>query len=92
MTCHTVYFAVSGQVSEVLVNVNDVVTEGQLLGELDKAQELRANANETHRVIRRAQINLEIEQLTLAQYEAQNVPSTRSNPKTEGGTGADGFR
>jgi RND family efflux transporter MFP subunit len=74
LALHTVYFAISGQVSEVLVNVNDMVTEGQLLGELDKAQELLANANETQRVIRRAQINLEIEQLTLAQYEAQNRP------------------
>ena len=74
LALHTVYFAISGQVSEVLVNVNDVVTEGQLLGELDKAQELRASANETQRIIRRAQINLEIEQLTLEQYEAQNRP------------------
>jgi HlyD family secretion protein len=43
-----------------------------LLVELDKAHELRAYANETQRLIRRAQINLEIEQLTLEQYETQN--------------------
>ena len=74
LALHTVFFEITGQVREVYVNVNDVVAEGQLLGELDKAQELRANANETQRIIRRAQINLEIEQLTLAQYEAQNRP------------------
>ena len=74
LALHTIFFEITGQVREVLVNVNDVVTEGQLLGELDKAQELRANANETQRIIRRAQINLEIEQLTLAQYESQNRP------------------
>ena len=74
LALHTVFFEITGQVREVYVNVNDVVAEGQLLGELDKAQELRANANETQRIIRRAQINLEIEQLTLAQYESQNRP------------------
>ena len=70
----TVYFQINGQVREVLVNVNDAVTEGQLLGELDKARELRANANETQRIIRRAQIDLEIEKLTLEQLQAQNRP------------------
>lgn len=68
---HTVYFQISGQVREVYANVNDVVTEGQLLGELAEAQELRAKADETRRVIRRAQIDLEIAQLTLEQYKSQ---------------------
>ena len=76
LALHTVYFEISGQVREVFANVNDVVTEGQLLGELDKAQELRANANETQRVIRRAQIDLEIAKLTLEQMESQSRPST----------------
>lgn len=75
LALHTVYFHISGQVREVLVNVNDVVTEGQLLGELDKAQELRAEANETQRIIRRAQIELEIEKLTLEAYQAQGKPA-----------------
>jgi macrolide-specific efflux system membrane fusion protein len=75
LALHTVYFQIGGQVREVLVNAGDTVTEGQLLGELDKARELRANANETQRIIRRAQINLEIEKLTLEQYEAENRPS-----------------
>jgi macrolide-specific efflux system membrane fusion protein len=74
LALHTVFFDIAGQVKEVFANVNDVVTEGQLLGELDKAQELRAAANETSRTIRRAKINLEIEQLTLEQMQAQNRP------------------
>jgi macrolide-specific efflux system membrane fusion protein len=51
--------------------VNDVVKEGQLLGELAEAQELRAKADETRRTIRRAQIELEIAQLTLEQFKSQ---------------------
>jgi RND family efflux transporter MFP subunit len=67
----TVYFQISGQVREVYANVNDVVKEGQLLGELAEAQELRAKADETRRAIRRAQIDLEIAQLTLEQLKSQ---------------------
>jgi HlyD family secretion protein len=71
LALHTVYFQISGQVSEVLANVNDVVTEGQLLGELAEAREIKANAEETQRTIRRIQIDLEIAQLTLEQYKSQ---------------------
>src|SRR5215216_6896105 len=71
LALHTVYFQISGQVREVYANVNDVVTEGQLLGELAEAQELRAKADETKRTVRRAQIDLEIAQLTLEQYKSQ---------------------
>jgi len=67
----TVYFQINGQVREVYANVNDVVKEGQLLGELAEAQELRAKADETRRTIRRAQIELEIAQLTLEQFKSQ---------------------
>lgn len=74
LALHTVYFQIDGQVSEVFANINDVVTEGQLLGELAEARELRAQADETRRVIRRAQINLEIAQLTLEQFKAQRRP------------------
>jgi RND family efflux transporter MFP subunit len=76
LALHTVYFQINGQVSEVLANVNDVVTEGQLLGELAEARELKAKAEETQRVIRRAQIDLEIAQLTLEQYKSQGRPQT----------------
>ena len=58
-------------------NVNDAVKEGQLLGELAEAQELRAKADETQRTIRRAQIDLEIAKLTLEQYQEQG----RSRPR-----------
>jgi len=70
------YFQISGQVREVYANVNDVVTEGQLLAELAEAQELRAQVDETRRTIRRAQIDLEIAQLTLEQYRSQGRSET----------------
>ena len=71
LALQTVYFQMNGQVREVYANVNDVVKEGQLLGELAEAQELRAKAAETKRTVRRAQIELEIAQLTLEQYKSQ---------------------
>ena len=71
LALHTVYFQMTGQVREVFANVNDEVTEGQLLGELAEAQELRAQSDEIRRLIRRAQIDLEIAQLTLEQYKSQ---------------------
>ena len=74
LALHTVYFQMSGQVREVYANINDVVKEGQLLGELTEAQELRLKADETQRTIRRAQIALEIAQLTLEQYKSQGRP------------------
>src|SRR5262245_26005997 len=76
LALHTVYFEMNGQVSEVLANVNDVVTEGQLLGELAEAREIRTQAEETQRVIRRAQIDLEIAQLTMEQYKSQGRSET----------------
>ena len=71
LALETIYFQITGQVREVYANVNDVVKEGQLLGELAEAQELRAQADETRRTIRRAQIDLEIAQLTLDQFRSQ---------------------
>ena len=71
LALQTVYFQINGQVREVYANVNDVVKAGQVLGELAQAQELRAKANETQRTIRRAQIDLEIAQLTLDEYKSQ---------------------
>lgn len=71
LALETVYFQVPGQVREVYANVNDEVTEGQVLGELAEAQELRVQAEETRRTIRRAQIDLEIAQLTLEQFRSQ---------------------
>lgn len=71
LASHTVYFQIVGQVQEVYANVNDIVKEGQLLGELAEAQELRAKSEETRRIVRRAQIDLEIAQLTLEQFRSQ---------------------
>jgi RND family efflux transporter MFP subunit len=76
LALETVYFQISGQVRGVYVNVNDIVKEGQLLGELAEAQELRAHAEETRRAIRRAQIDLEIAQLTLEQFQSQGRSDT----------------
>lgn len=76
LALHTVYFQIVGQVKEIYANVNDTVKEGQLLGELAEAQELRAKADETRRTIRRAQIDLEIAQLTLEQYKSQGRSAT----------------
>jgi RND family efflux transporter MFP subunit len=71
----TVYFQIGGTVREVYVNVNDVVKKGDLLGELAEAQELRSKADETRRTIRRAQIDLEIAQLTLDEYKSEGRPA-----------------
>ena len=71
LASETVYFQIPGQVREVYANVNDVVKQGQLLGELAEAQELRAQSDERRRTIRRAQIDLEIAQLTLEQLKSQ---------------------
>jgi RND family efflux transporter MFP subunit len=76
LALHTVYFQIDGQVREVYANVNDVVTEGELLAELAEAQELRAKVDETRRTIRRAQIDLEIAQLTLEQFRSQGRSET----------------
>lgn len=74
LALETVYFQIAGQVREVYANVNDVVKEGQLLGELAEAQQLRTQVDETRRTIRRAQIDLEIAQLTLEQFRSQGRP------------------
>src|SRR4030095_2271305 len=76
LALHTVYFQMNGQVSEVLVSVNDVVTEGQLLGELAEAREIKTKAEESQRVIRRAEIDLEIAKLTLEQFKSQGRSET----------------
>jgi macrolide-specific efflux system membrane fusion protein len=74
LALHTVYFQMSGHVSEVYANVNDVVKKGQALGDLAELQDLKTKASETRHEIRRAQIALEIAQLTLEKYKAENRP------------------
>jgi RND family efflux transporter MFP subunit len=70
----TVYFQMNGQVSEVYVNVNDVVEKGQLLGELAEARELKANSQETEHLLRRAEIKLEMATLTLDEMKLRGRP------------------
>jgi multidrug efflux pump subunit AcrA (membrane-fusion protein) len=72
---HIVTFQMDGQVGEVLVNIGDVVTAGQVLGELREIRALREQAAETRRLIRNAQIDLEIAQLTLEKYKAEGKPA-----------------
>jgi len=72
LALHSAYFQMVGKVSEVYANVNDLVKKDQLLGELVEAKDLRAKAEETQRTIRRAQIALEIAQLTLEEYNSQS--------------------
>ena len=71
LAVESVYFQISGLVRAVYANVNDVVKEGQLLAELAEAQDLRVKTEETRRTIRRAEIDLEIAQLTLEQLRSQ---------------------
>lgn len=76
LAVNTVFFAIKGQVGEVYANIGDVVKQGQLLGELAEAREIRNKAEETQRTIRRAQIDLEIAQLTLQQMKTQGRSET----------------
>ena len=71
LALYTVYFQMNGQVSEVYVNVNDVVEKDQLLGELAEARDLRASSQETQHTLRRAQIKLEIATLQLEQLKTR---------------------
>ncbi len=69
------YFQMNGHVSQVYVQVNDPVEEGQLLADLEELQELQAQATATRLKVRRAEIGLEEAQLVLAKYKAEGRPS-----------------
>jgi macrolide-specific efflux system membrane fusion protein len=72
---NTAYFQMSGHVGEAYVQVNDVVKKGQLLADLTEYKDMQATAITTRDAILRAQINLQIEQLTLEKFKAENRPS-----------------
>jgi len=72
---HIITFQMGGQVGEVFVNVGDVVKAGQVLGELSELKGLQAKASETRRVIRNAQIDVEVAKLTLEKYKAEGKPA-----------------
>jgi RND family efflux transporter MFP subunit len=71
----TVSFPMAGHVSEVFVQVSDTVVKGQLLAQLTEMKDIQKQVNDATRAIRRAQIDLEIAQLTLEKYKAENRPA-----------------
>ncbi len=70
----TAYFQMNGHVGEVYVQVNDIVKKGQLLADLTELKDIQATAITTRDAILRAQINVEIAQLTLAKFKAEGRP------------------
>jgi RND family efflux transporter MFP subunit len=72
---NTAYFQMDGHVGEVYVQVNSTVKKGQLLADLAELKDIQATAITTRDAIRRAQINLQIAQLTLEKYKAEGLPS-----------------
>jgi macrolide-specific efflux system membrane fusion protein len=66
----TVYFQMDGHVGNVYVQVNDTVKKGQLLADLEESKTLQSQNIETSDTIKRAQIALQIAQLTLEKYKS----------------------
>ncbi len=75
VTIATANFAMSGHVGNVYFQVGDTVKVGQQLADLAELRDLQTLAGTTRREIRRAQISLEIAQLTLEKYQAENRPA-----------------
>lgn len=71
----TVHFLMDGHVRDVYVQVNDTVKKGQLLADLVELDELQAQTIETSDAIKRAQIALQITQLTLEKLKAEGASS-----------------
>jgi multidrug efflux pump subunit AcrA (membrane-fusion protein) len=82
VTSRELFFAMNGSVGKVYVEVNDAVEEGQLLADLVELGDLQAEwaaasevaeqeALKNRHVIRRAEIEVEIAQLTLDLYRSQ---------------------
>jgi len=69
----TVNFQLDGHVGDVYVQVNDKVKKGQLLADLEELKTLLAQTVETSDAIKRAQIALQIAQLTLDKYKAESA-------------------
>lgn len=70
----TAFFQMGGHVGEVYVQVNDIVKKGQLLADLTELKDMQATAITTRDAIKRAQINLDIEKLTLDRFKAEHRP------------------
>jgi RND family efflux transporter MFP subunit len=71
----TLYFQMDGHVANVYAQVNDTVKKGQLLADLDELKTLQAQTLETTDAIKRAQIALDISQLTLEKLKSDGATS-----------------
>ncbi len=67
----SVSFQMEGHVDHVYVQPNEMVTKGQLLADLVELKDLEKKAQEIRRAVRKAEIQLEIEQEKLAKYKAE---------------------
>ena len=73
MAIATVNFQMDGHVGNVFVQPNDKVKKGELLADLEELKTLQAQAIETSDGIKRAQVALQIAQLTLEKYKAESA-------------------
>jgi RND family efflux transporter MFP subunit len=71
----SVTFPMEGHVAHVYVQPNEKVTKGQLLADLTELADLVKRAEEIRRAVRKAEIDLEIEQQLLAKYKAEGMPA-----------------
>jgi membrane fusion protein, macrolide-specific efflux system len=69
----TVNFQMDGHIGNVYVQVNDKVKKGELLADLEELRILQTQTLETSDAIKRAQIALQIAQLTLEKYKAEGA-------------------
>jgi macrolide-specific efflux system membrane fusion protein len=71
----TVNFQMDGHVGNVYVQVGDSVKKGDLLADLDELKTLQSQSIETNDSIKRAQIALDISQLTLEKFKSNGSSS-----------------
>ena len=71
----TVNFQMDGHVGDVFVQVNDTVKKGQVLADLEELKTLQAQTIEKSDSIKRAQIALQIAQLTLEKLKSESGSS-----------------
>ena len=91
MALATVNFQMDGHIGDVYVQINDIVKKGQLLADLIELKTLQSQSVEATDAIRRAQIDLEISQLTLEKIQIRRSLKYRySNPGKTDRTGTDG--
>jgi RND family efflux transporter MFP subunit len=69
----TVSFSMDGTVGKVYVQLNESVTKGELLADLQELAGLQAQAQAAGRAVQRAEINVEIAQELLAKDQAEGA-------------------